>query len=109
MRTCPFPAFQRLYDGDADGGEHAGGRSAEGTADEPAALTEAAALAMLPQLLPPEVLAGLKMNINRPFGNGRDDNATTRRRGRPVHGAPPPHEPTNGAAGQRATATCPFR
>ena len=25
------------------------------------------------QLLPPELLAGLKMNINRPFGNGRDD------------------------------------
>ena len=25
------------------------------------------------QLLPPEMLVGLKMNINRPFGNGRDD------------------------------------
>ncbi|MBN2581158.1 MAG: hypothetical protein JXB10_19410 [Pirellulales bacterium] len=25
------------------------------------------------QLFPPEMLAGLKMNINRPFGNGRDD------------------------------------
>ena len=25
-------------------------------------------------MLPPELLAGLKMNINRPFGNGRDDN-----------------------------------
>ena len=25
-----------------------------------------------PQLLPPEMLIGLKMNINRPFGNGRD-------------------------------------
>ena len=25
-------------------------------------------------LLPPEILAGLKMNLNRPFGNGRDDN-----------------------------------
>ena len=26
------------------------------------------------QLIPPELLAGLKMNLNRPFGNGRDDN-----------------------------------
>ena len=27
-----------------------------------------------PTLLPPEVLAGLKMNLNPPFGNGQDDN-----------------------------------
>ena len=27
---------------------------------------------LLPTLLPPDLLAGLKMNINRPFGNGRD-------------------------------------
>lgn len=26
------------------------------------------------QLLPPEMLSGLKMDLNRPFGNGRDDN-----------------------------------
>jgi hypothetical protein len=29
------------------------------------------------KLLPPEVLAGLKMNINAPFGNGKDDNANS--------------------------------
>jgi hypothetical protein len=34
---------------------------------------DATALAMLPQLLPPEMLAGLKMNINRPFGDARDN------------------------------------
>jgi len=28
----------------------------------------------LAQLFPPEVVAGLRMDINRPFGNGRDDN-----------------------------------
>ncbi len=28
----------------------------------------------LRELLPPEVLAGRKMDLNRPFGNGRDDN-----------------------------------
>ncbi len=28
-------------------------------------------------LVPPELLAGLKMNINRPFGNGRDDNGNS--------------------------------
>ena len=31
---------------------------------------------MLPNLLPPDLLAGLKMNINRPFGNGRDYDQT---------------------------------
>jgi hypothetical protein len=31
-------------------------------------------LARIPDLLPPEILAGLKLNLNRPFGNGRDDN-----------------------------------
>ncbi|MCX7424456.1 MAG: hypothetical protein NTW96_02270 [Planctomycetia bacterium] len=30
--------------------------------------------AQIAQLLPPEMLAGLKMDLNRPFGNGRDDN-----------------------------------
>ncbi|MCE5269229.1 MAG: hypothetical protein LLG00_15235, partial [Planctomycetaceae bacterium] len=39
------------------------------------ALSEAQALARLPQLLPPDVLAGLRMDINRPFGNGRADDA----------------------------------
>ena len=29
---------------------------------------------LMRQLLPPEVLAGLKMDLNRPLGNGRDDN-----------------------------------
>ena len=29
-------------------------------------------LKALPQVLPPELFVGLKMNINRPFGNGRD-------------------------------------
>jgi hypothetical protein len=32
-----------------------------------------ATLTMLPTLLPPELFVGLKMNINRPFGNGQDD------------------------------------
>ena len=35
-------------------------------------LTGPQALAALPTLLPPDLLIGLKMNINRPFGNGRD-------------------------------------
>jgi hypothetical protein len=30
--------------------------------------------AELANILPPEIFAGLKMDINRPFGNGRDDN-----------------------------------
>ena len=30
--------------------------------------------AQIAQLLPNEVIAGLRMDINRPFGNGRDDN-----------------------------------
>ncbi len=29
-----------------------------------------------PDLLPPEMLSGLRMDINRPFGNGRDDDGT---------------------------------
>ena len=30
--------------------------------------------AEIAKLLPPELIAGLRMDINRPFGNGRDDN-----------------------------------
>ena len=36
-------------------------------------LDESAALAMLPSLFPPEVLAGRKMDLNRALGNGLDD------------------------------------
>ena len=39
-------------------------------------LTAVQALAMLPNLLPLDLLAGLKMNVNRPFGNGRDYDQT---------------------------------
>jgi hypothetical protein len=39
----------------------------------PTSLSDAAATKLLPQVLPPEMFVGLKMNINRPFGNGRDD------------------------------------
>ncbi len=38
-------------------------------------LTQAQALALLPNLLPPEVLAGLKMDLNHSYGNGRDYDA----------------------------------
>ncbi len=34
--------------------------------------TETQAMQVLPQLLPPELFVGLKMNINRPLGNGQD-------------------------------------
>ncbi len=39
-------------------------------------IPRATAVTLLPTLLPPDLLAGLKMNINRPFGNGRDYIAT---------------------------------
>ena len=39
----------------------------------PPTTTDGSGNLVWPQLLPLEVLAGLKMNINRPFGNGRDD------------------------------------
>jgi hypothetical protein len=33
--------------------------------------------AEIAKLIPPELIAGLRMDINRPFGNGRGDNANT--------------------------------
>ncbi len=35
--------------------------------------TGTATLSLLPTLFPTDLLGGLKMNINRPFGNGQDD------------------------------------
>ncbi len=40
-----------------------------------AGVAETAVSNLLPQVLPPELFVGLKMNVNRPFGNGRDDSA----------------------------------
>jgi hypothetical protein len=48
-------------------------------------------------LLPPELLAGLKMNLNRPFGNGRDDNSI----GDPGYGVVDESEPAE--SGEQVT------